>query len=237
MLHESSPRKTIGKKIGYGVLTYLGIILALVFILIFFTNKFENSVEPESNGFSLLSATDQPALNASEKLVPDHSPMLGPDDAKITIVEFSDFSCPFCKASFPIIRQLLNKYPNDLRLVYRHMPLKSIHPLAEELAHASMCAKEQGKFWVMHDRLFQNQDSVTEENIVEQARAVGLAIPQFTACHESGRWENAIQQDLADAVHNGGRGTPTWLVNGQLVQGTLPLSTWETIIDQLLASD
>lgn len=237
MLNQAAPKKRLRKKVGYGVFLYFAVIIGLVIVLSVAARLSDAPGEDRisENGLSLLSGADQISGTSSGNLVPSYAPVLGPADAKVTIVEFSDFACPFCEASFPVVRQLVNNYPDDVRLVYRHMPLKSIHPLAEDLAHASMCAKEQGKFWVMHDRLFQNQESITSaEMILSHAQAIGANVDEFEACQNSGRWDDEIQQDLVDAVQQGGRGTPTWIVNGQLIQGFLPLASWEQIIDQLL---
>ena len=170
----------------------------------------------------------------SGELIPSYSPTLGPADAKVTIVEFSDFECPFCKESFQTIRSLLNEFPDDVRLVYRHFPLRSIHPLAQDLAHASMCAHDQGKFWAFHDQLFIQQESVTRENLDRIAQQVGLDTRAFRRCQDSNRFKEAVDADFADAISLGGRGTPTWVVNGRRLEGVLPLDIWRSIVQESL---
>ena len=225
--------KSVFQKLGKGSLIYIGVIVLIVFILAFLSDALKGTTSSRGEFSALGNADARPSI-ASGNLVPEYSPTLGPDDAKVTIIEFSDFECPFCQASFPVIRQVLNKYPNDVRLVYRHFPLKSIHPNAEALAHASMCAGEQDLFWPFHDRLFSQQGSVHKDNVIEHARAVGADTNRFISCQNSSRWFDEIDLDFAEAVSQGGRGTPTWLVNGELVQGMIPFELWEQIIDGLL---
>ena len=225
--------KSIAAKIGKGALIYLGVIIALVVILAFLANTFNDDTST-AHQFSSLGSNETSSSVASGNLVPSYAPTLGPDDAKVTIIEFSDFECPFCQASFSVIRQVLNKYPNEVRLVYRHFPLKSIHPNAEALAHASMCAGEQDLFWPFHDRLFAQQGEVTSDNVIEHARAIGADTNKFLSCQNSQRWLDEIELDFAEAVSQGGRGTPTWIINEELVQGIIPLELWEQIIDELL---
>jgi len=192
-----------------------------------------NQVPDEESGFTQFIG-EVTSAQFSGELVPATAPTLGPDDAKITIVEFSDFGCPFCKASFPVIRQILSQYPDDVRLVYRHFPVDSLHPDASELAHASMCAHEQDAFWAFHDRLFQLQETSSLDELDSIAQSVGLDVRKFRRCQDSRTYEDLVQQDLRDALGLGARGTPTWIINGELVQGSLPLSLWQQIIEELL---
>lgn len=226
----------VAKKIGWGALGYIGILVGLILILAFLASSDGGDSVSNTSEFSAYSSNDNSNTVSSGELIPSHAPVLGPQDAKITIVEFSDFECPFCQAAFPTIRQLLNKYPNDIRLVYRHFPLRTIHPEAREFAHASMCANEQDLFWPFHDRLFTQQGEITSESLLKTAREVGLNPNSFLACQSSGNWYDEIDQDIADAVALGGRGTPTWVINGELVQGLLPLEVWEQIVQELLSA-
>lgn len=227
---EKENKASFKKRLLTGFLIYGAVIVLIVVVLLVLSQR--SGSESEENFTRLDSATSTDAKPSV--LIPSWSPTLGPSNASITIIEFGDFQCPYCKASFSIIRRVLNEYPDDVRLIYRHLPLTNVHPLAMDLAHASMCAHEQGKFWAFHDRLFQFQDSVSANNIEEQAVAAGLNIERFRKCEAERRFELQVQQDFADAVAVGGRGTPTWLVNGQLVEGSLPFNVWQDIIDSLL---
>lgn len=233
-MKDQNKKTSVKKRLGYGVLIYVGLIVGLVIVMAIAVDVAgPGDDELNDNSFSSLSSTDQSNFSASGDLIPVWAPRLGPSDAPITIVEFGDFQCPFCKASFPVIRQVMSAYPDQIQLVYRHFPLKSIHPLADELAHASMCAHEQGKFWSFHDRIFQFQDSITKDNILDNAQAIGLNLNTFNECQRSDKWEDEIQKDLAEIIQRGGRGTPSWIVNGQLIQGYLQFDTWEQIIESL----
>lgn len=219
---------------GAGIYIVVIVILIVAAVLLSTEVPLADSQDGSVGDFTRLSSTDRTDLLSSGNLIPDTAPTLGNPDAKITIVEFSDFQCPFCKASFPVIRRIVENYPDEVRLVYRHFPLESIHPLAKDLAHASMCAQDQGKFWQFHDRIFQQQDLITKNNITEQAKAVGLDINLFEQCQSSGKWNEAVEQDFADIVSLGGRGTPSWIVNGELIQGHFNYNFWVRIIEALL---
>ena len=224
-MNEQQEKASVKKRLGYGVLIYLGVIVALVIVMAIVVDI--RGPEEDSltdNSFSLLSDLDRSNLSASGDLIPTWAPRLGPSDAPITIVEFSDFQCPFCKAAFPVIRQVVNAYPDQIQLVYRHFPLKSIHPLADDLAHASMCAHEQGKFWSFHDRLFQFQESITKENIVDNAQAIGLDITKFNECQRSGRWNDEIQNQEIQSYQNQ-QASQLGSASTVLPAGTYPICT------------
>ncbi len=223
---------TLGKKILYGILLYLGVTAGLVVILSAALWFKPPSLTDEAEGISAYTGASYEESDQGE-LIPVWAPTLGPEDADITIIEFGDFHCPFCKASFEPVRRLVNRYPDKIRLVYRHFPIVSLHPQARELAHASMCAHEQGKFWALHDRFFQFQDDLTTETLLDHARAVGLDMQKFQSCHSSRRWYDEIDQDLAAIVSRKGRGTPSWIVNGQLLQGYLSFESWVRVLDSL----
>lgn len=235
-MEQSQKPKSWKKKIGIGAGIYIAVIVILIVAAVLLSTEvpLADSQDGITGDFTLLSSIDRTDLLSSGILIPSTAPTLGKPEAKITIVEFSDFQCPFCKASFSVIRRIVENYPDDVLLVYRHFPLESIHPLSKDLAHASMCAQDQGKFWQFHDRIFQQQDSITKNNIIEQAKAVGLDINLFVQCQSSGKWNEAIEQDFADIVSLGGKGTPTWIVNGELIQGHFSYKLWARIIESLL---
>jgi protein-disulfide isomerase len=145
------------------------------------------------------------------------SPVRGRAEAPITIVEFSDFQCPYCKELQATIDQVLKAFPQDVRLVFKQYPL-NIHQYARQASTASLAAHAQGKFWPMHDKLFQNFSAINEENIKTWAREVGLNMGQFEKDMQSGRYEAAVQKDLADGAAAKVLGTPTLFVNGRRLQ-------------------
>ncbi len=167
--------------------------------------------------------------------------MKGDKDAAITLVEYSDFDCPFCSRFTPTVDQVLEEYDGDVRVVYRHFPLRSLHPQAAPAAEASECAGDQGKFWEYHDELFANQGTFSDDTYVDIARRLGLNIRTFEECVQSNKYASKVQQDERDAQNAGGRGTPYSVIigpNGETVplSGALPFSSVKPVIDQLLAS-
>jgi protein-disulfide isomerase len=162
-------------------------------------------------------------------------PSKGPADAKVTIVEFSDFQCPYCARSVATIDQVLAKYPADVRLVYRHLPLDSIHPHARGAAEASACAEEQGLFWPYHDKLFQNNKKLAKEDLLRYAGEAGLDAAKFQVCVEERRFQAKVESDLQAARAVGISGTPAFVVNGVLLSGAQPAEEFYPVIDAALA--
>jgi len=166
----------------------------------------------------------------------DPSRVRGNPDAQITIVEFSDFRCPYCLQAYMTVRNLLTKYEGKVKLAYRDMPLLGAQSGAQGSAGASRCAAEQGKFWEYHDLLFENQDYFGAEAYREYAESVGLDMAQFTACMESGKFEAQIQEDFQEGLRLGITGTPAFFINGIFVNGARPQPEFEEIIDLELAT-
>jgi protein-disulfide isomerase len=165
------------------------------------------------------------------------SPARGPADAAVTIVEFSDFHCPFCRSVQPTLNALLEKYPADVRLVYRHLPLDDIHPSARRAAEASWCADEQGRFWPFHDRLYASGPDASDGTLARLAKEAGLDTTAFDACLASGRARTPVQQDVDEATRHGISGTPGFLVNGRLLSGNLPMDRFVEIVEEELAAN
>ena len=175
------------------------------------------------------------------------APTLGRADAPVTLVEFSDYQCPFCQRFFATTLPALKKDYIDtgkLRFVYRDFPLE-MHPHAREAAVAAHCAGEQGKYWEMHDALFQYQAALAPAQLAERARALDLDSSRFDQCLTSGRHTASIERGLADGAAAGVQGTPGFVVGktqpGDTIQGTpirgaQPLETFRRIIEQLLAA-
>ncbi len=165
-------------------------------------------------------------------LIDSADPTLGTPGAPLTIVEFSDFQCPFCRASYPIIREFVATHQDDVFFVYKDFPIDEIHPLASTLAQAGQCAHDQGMFWQMHDAVFQNQDSITTSaDMYAVATQVGLDVAVLEQCVTAGDNRSEVENDLQTGLSNGAIGTPTFFVNGHRLTGVVPLSTWEQILD------
>lgn|SRR5574341_734022 len=166
----------------------------------------------------------------------DDDPVLGPDNAPVTIVEFSDFQCPYCKRFVDqTFNQLREEYGDQIRIVYRDFPLSSIHPDAELAAEAAECAADQGKFWEMHDTIFANQTlGIGRDALLGFAEDVGLDMEEFTTCLDNGTHRDEIAKDLQDGTSYGVSGTPTFFINGYRLVGAQPIEAFRTLIDQEL---
>lgn len=171
---------------------------------------------------------DRAALEKSD------SPTLGSDTAKLTIVEFVDFKCPNCEIAAPIVRQLIAEHGNDIKLISRNSPFESLHPGATRFAQIAWCAQQQGRYWAIHDYFFAGQSNLpaefspTELGIL--AQRFGLDVQKFSSCLSDQRSLIAVNKDYTQAVSLGVRGTPTFFINGQKVEGVIPYSSWEELI-------
>ncbi|MCH7978567.1 MAG: thioredoxin domain-containing protein [Acidobacteria bacterium] len=166
----------------------------------------------------------------------DPARVRGNPGAVITIVEFSDFQCPFCLRAYMTIKGILAKYDGKVKLAYRDLPLQPIQPGAHGSAEASRCAGAQGKFWEYHDLLFENQDFFGDDEFREYAEILQLDTKQFTTCLESGKFQSQIQEDFQEGVRMGITGTPFFYINGIPVNGAQPAAVFEEIIEAELAA-
>jgi protein-disulfide isomerase len=164
----------------------------------------------------------------------DGFPAKGPADAPVTIVEFSDFQCPFCARVVPTLEQVKEKYGDKVRLVYRHFPL-GMHPNAPKAAEAAMCAEEQGKFWEMHDLMFEEQQQLAVADLKAKAERLELDTDQFNQCLDSGKYKAEVQADMQAGQRAGVTGTPAMFINGRLVSGAVPVEQVEEVIDNELS--
>jgi len=175
----------------------------------------------------------QPTQPSPTQVSVDDDPVKGPSDAKVTIVEFSEFQCPFCARVQPTVNQILEEYGDDVRIVYRDFPL-SFHQYAQKAAEAAECADDQGKFWEYHDKLFENQQALDTSNLKQYAKDLGLDSAQFDSCLDSGKYELEVKKDFQDGQSYGVSGTPTFFINGIKVVGAQPFSTFKQVIDSEL---
>lgn len=180
--------------------------------------------------------TPPPATGDFSKVsaVSDEDYIRGDVNAPVTLIEYSDFQCPFCKRHAPTISQLLSEYEGEVRFVYRHFPLSSIHPQAQKAAEAFECAGEQGKPWEYHDTLFANQSALDVTSLKSYAGNLGLNQSQFDSCLDTGKYNNKVIGQAQEAQAAGISGTPGTFVNDQLVKGAYPVAIFEQIIDELL---
>ena len=166
------------------------------------------------------------------QVTPENAPALGGKEAAVVIVEFSDFQCPFCKQSQGALRKVLQTYGDQVRLVFKHLPL-GIHSESLAAARAAFCAGEQNSFWQYHDALFA-ADALSPEKLKLMAADLGLDLPRFTACSESERSREAVLRDVREAGRLGVDATPTFIVNGTLKEGALGFDDFSAVIAQEL---
>ncbi len=173
------------------------------------------------------------ALEAPRFDVEAVGPGLGPDGAPITIVEFSDYECPYCKRAEPVVKQILERYPEQVRFVYRHFPL-GFHAQAKGAAEAASCADEQGRFWEYHAMLFEKSPALDAEALRRYAAELGLDAERFGSCLDEGRVSEVVQNDLEAGQRLGVQGTPAFFVNGVRLSGARPFEDFERLIEREL---
>jgi protein-disulfide isomerase len=164
------------------------------------------------------------------------SPSRGSEDAPVTLVEFSDFQCPYCAAMEKTLRQVEAQYGPRVRLVYVNFPLTQIHPNAERAAEAAVCAGDQGHFWEMHDLMFQDQTQLQDDAILAKAAKIPLDMTAFRSCLNSGSPKERIKKDMREGAVLGVSGTPALFINGRFLPGVQPIANLAMIIDQELES-
>ena len=146
----------------------------------------------------------------------------GRPDASLTLVEYGDFECPYCGMAYPIVKQVERELGGELRVVFRHFPLKEQHPHAFSAAQAAEAAAVQGRehFWSMHDILFEHQDALGDQDLVDYARAIGIDATAVARALEDGTYERVVRQHFRGGVLSGVNGTPTFYINGERFEGT-----------------
>ncbi len=180
-------------------------------------------------------ANDQAAAPSGpvDVKVTDADHIRGDKNAKITIVEFSDFQCPFCQRFHTTMQQVMGEYKDGVRWVYKHFPLDSIHPHARKAAEAAECAADQGKFWEYADKLMENQASLGDALYGSIASDLGLNKSKFNDCLASGKMAAVVEGDYQQGLAAGVNGTPGNFINGQSVPGAVPFAQIKSIIDSL----
>src|ERR1700682_6320899 len=148
----------------------------------------------------------------------DH--VAGPDDAPVTLVEYGDYECPYCGMASPIVKRAQQDLGNRIRFIFRNFPLAESHPHARLAAQAAEAAGAQGKFWEMHDMLFEHQDALEADDLAGYAKSLGLDVPQFARDLETGTYAKRVRDDFRNGVRSGVNGTPTFFVNGSRYDGS-----------------
>lgn len=166
----------------------------------------------------------------------DPARIRGNPKARVMIVEFSDFQCPYCGEVEATLHRVLAKYPDTVALAYRDMPMSKIHPLARQAAEAARCAGDQGKFWEYHDLLFADQSNLDQDGLMDKARTLKLDEQRFQSCLVSEKFKAQVQQDSQDAMRAGVSGTPGFFVNGIFLSGSQPESAFENLVHEQLST-
>jgi protein-disulfide isomerase len=172
---------------------------------------------------------------ATAKLKPPvgpHDHVQGPAEAPVTLVEYGDYECPYCGEAYPVVKALQKRLGDQMRFVFRNFPLAQAHPHAEHAAEAAEAAGAQGKFWEMHDLLYENQDALEDEDLVRYARALHLDVPRFVKEMESGAYLERVREDFRSGVRSGVNGTPTFFINGARHDGPFDLASLLAAIEE-----
>jgi len=210
-------------------------VLAVLLIASIFTGGFGRSSNVANNNAGDEIPTGIANVNAEDYV--DDDPSLGNENAPVTIVEFSDYQCPYCsRFRTQTLDQIKEQYidTGKVRFVYRDFPLTSIHPMAQKSAEASECADEQGKFWEYHDAIFANQQSLSIDNLKKWAKDLGLNENKFNTCLDSGKYADEVKKDMNDGANLGVRGTPYFLVGNTVLEGAYPFEAFQQAIDAQL---
>jgi protein-disulfide isomerase len=162
----------------------------------------------------------------------DGDPVTGPANARVTLVEFSDFQCPYCSVAVLKLNAILKAYPNDVKLIFKQYPLSDLHSQAELAAEAAMAAHRQGKFWPLHDAMFADRTHLTRQNILAMAGKAGLDLKRFQQDWDSAAVKQEVARDQKDGDGIGVAGTPTIFIDGQRYNGELDLDAVRPIIDK-----
>lgn len=211
-------------------------ITALVLVIAMFSGDGLSFAKGDQADSVVAEAGTEPTEEAEEASeVPPVSTadnVYGSDKAKVTLISYSDFECPYCARFSETVGQIIDEYGDDVRVVFRHFPL-SFHANALGAAVASECAAEQGKFWQMHDKIFEANiaENMSLETWKDAAGKIGLNTDDFEECLESGKYESKIASQMEGGAKAGVRGTPATFVNGKMVSGALPYDSFKQIID------
>jgi protein-disulfide isomerase len=188
------------------------------------------AAQPSAND-PTAAAAQQPPAEPLKPVDPKVDHIRGNVNAKVTLVEYSDFECPYCLNHESTIKKLLDTYKNDIRVVYRNFPL-SFHPEAQKAAEAAECAGLQGKYWEMHDKIFEANSAgkMSVQQWKDDAKALGLDTVKFNKCLDNGETAARISQEEQEGGASGVSGTPATFVNGKIIEGAVPYATFESMV-------
>ncbi len=183
-----------------------------------------------------IAETVEDLLDLSEDVDPDRDHIRGSNEAPVTLVEYGDYECPYCGRAEPIVRELLDSFGDDVRYVWRHLPLNDVHPNAQMAAEAAEAAAAQGAFWEMNDLLLQHQDALTDDDLTRYARELNLDVERFWEELRRRRYADRVAEDVASADASGVAGTPTFFINGRRHQGAYDIETLSSAVRRARSS-
>ena len=179
----------------------------------------------------LLKKPSKPKVNVK---VYSEDPQVGPKSSKVTVIEFSDFQCPYCRKASMTSRRILEEYKDRVHFVWKNFPL-SFHQRARHASLAAMCANDQGKFWEYHDKVFDNNTALADSDFIKYAKDLGVKdIKAFTECYNSKKYNDKINKDIAEAQSYGLSGTPSFFINGELHVGAMQYEQFKAIVESAL---
>lgn len=206
----------------------------------FLINDKKQQAVDEWIGKKTASAPIEVYINKPSRPVKDVSagdaPFVGGADAKVTIIEFSDFQCPFCARGANLMDEIKKKYGSKVKIAFKNFPLP-FHNHAKKAAEAALCAHDQnkGKFWELHDKMFADQQGLAKDGLIAKAGTIGLDKKKFTECLDSNKFAKKVEENMAEGQNVGVKSTPTFFVNGQMINGAQPIEIFSEIIDEELA--
>lgn len=228
----------------FGVLLVIFLILFLYYVAITQFGSIENREQlaqtfsdqftqtPGLGGFTV----DLPADFSPNAYIYQESPILGDPNAPITILAFIDFECPFCQRGYPIFEQVVTEFDGIVKVVFKHFPVEVIHPQANNASLAAQCAQQSGQFWEYYRLVFERK-VLTDSALIGYATELSLPEDAFANCIARRTFQDVVNQDLQDGLDIGVRGTPTYIINNQKLEGVADFAAWRTVIlDQLQQS-
>ena len=234
-VQNNTPKKE--RKDQFWKITTMVLMVMLAFFAWRSTNITGNAVTGDTTG-NLVPEQAQPTINIDMKELVDDDPYLGKNDAPVTIVEFSDYQCPYCGRFYAeTLPQIKSQYidTGKVKLVFRDFPL-SFHPEALPAASAANCANEQGKFWEYHNQVFENQQTMNAASYKQWAEELSLDVAKWEACTKDAKVRAEIQKDFNDGAAAGVQGTPAFIVNGKVISGAQPFTVFSQVIEAELSS-
>jgi len=226
----------MGKKESANIWMITTIVLAILLVATIVAIAVPKSSPLGTSGIGSGTVTVSDDIKQKNKVLADDDPVQGDKNAPIVMVEFSDFQCPFCGKFYQETLPSIEKeyiQTGKVQLVFRDFPL-SFHENAQNAAEAAECANEQGKFWQMHNKLYENQQAIAATDLKQYASDLGLDVKKFNDCFDSAKYAAEIQKDEADGQANGISGTPGFLINGQLISGAMPYENFKAVFESIL---